>query len=87
MATFAQRNHARSSPKKAEEYPASAVANLATARPTVAAGDAIHAGICAKDAIVTELTGTTTTSSLRRNSGRRWDSDRTPPARRKGYGS
>jgi len=26
---------------------------------TVAAGDAIHAGICAKDAIVTELTGTT----------------------------
>jgi len=26
----------------------------------VAAGDAIHAGICAKDAIVTELTGTTT---------------------------
>lgn len=29
-------------------------------RYTVAAGDAIPAGICAKDAIITELTGTTT---------------------------
>lgn len=60
MATLVQRNHARSFLKKAEEYLASAEANLAAQRPTVAAGDAIHAGICAKDAIVTELTGTTT---------------------------
>lgn len=60
MATLVQRNRARNFLKKAEEYLASAEANLATQRPTVAAGDAIHAGICAKDAIVTELTGTTT---------------------------
>jgi len=31
--------------------------NLAADRHTPAAGDAIHAGICAKDAIVTVLTG------------------------------
>ena len=59
MATLEQRNHARSYLKKAEEYLASAEANLQAGRYTVAAGDAIHAGICAKDAIVTELTGTT----------------------------
>jgi hypothetical protein len=59
MATLEQRTHARSFLKKAEEYLASAEANLAAERYTVAAGDAIHAGICAKDAIVTELTGTT----------------------------
>ena len=55
MATLEQRNHARSYLKKAEEYLASAEANLQAGRYTVAAGDAIHAGICAKDAIVTEL--------------------------------
>ncbi|MGB3956052.1 MAG: hypothetical protein WBL05_12345 [Brooklawnia sp.] len=60
MATLEHRNHARSFLRKAEEYLASADANLAAQRYTVAAGDAIHAGICAKDAIVTELTGTTT---------------------------
>lgn len=60
MATLEQRNHARSYLKKAEEYLASAEANLSAERYTVAAGDAIHAGICAEDAIVTELTGTTT---------------------------
>jgi len=60
MATLEQRNHARSFLRKAEEYPAFAEANLAAERTTVAAGDAIHAGICAKDAIITELTGTTT---------------------------
>lgn len=60
MATLVQRNHARNFLKKAEEYLASAEANLAAQRPAVASGDAIHAGICAKDAIVTELTGTTT---------------------------
>ena len=59
MATLEQRTHARSFLKKAEEYLASAEANLTAERYTVAAGDAIHAGICAKDAIVTELTGTT----------------------------
>lgn len=50
MATREQRNHARSYLRKAEEYLASAEANLVAERYTVAAGDAIHAGICAKDA-------------------------------------
>lgn len=59
MATLEQRNHARSFLRKAAEYLASAEANLAAERNTVAAGDAIHAGICAKDAIATELTGKT----------------------------
>jgi hypothetical protein len=58
-ATVDERAHTRSFLKKAEEYPDSAQANLTAARYTVAAGDAIHAGICAKDAIVTELAGTT----------------------------
>jgi len=44
---------------KAEEYLASSQDNLSRERFTVAAGDAIHAGISAKDAIVTALTGTT----------------------------
>jgi HEPN domain-containing protein len=59
MATAEQRNHAKSFLKKAEEYLASAEANLAATRYTPAAGDAIHAGISAKDAIVTALTGST----------------------------
>ena len=59
MATAEQRNHARSYLKKAEEYAASAAANLAAGRFTPAAGDSVHAGICAKDAIVTVLTGST----------------------------
>jgi len=59
MATAEQRNHARSFLKKAEEYLASAEANLAAERYTPAAGDGIHAGIVAKDAIVTALTGST----------------------------
>lgn len=58
-ATAEQRNHAKSFLKKAEEYLASAADNLAAERHTPAAGDAIHAGISAKDAIVTELTGST----------------------------
>ena len=57
MATAAQRNHAKAFLKKAEEYLASAEDNLAADRHTPAAGDAIHAGISAKDAIVTVLTG------------------------------
>lgn len=59
MATAEQRHHARSFLKKAEEYLASAEANLAAKRYTPAAGDAIHAGISAKDAILTALTGAT----------------------------
>jgi HEPN domain-containing protein len=54
-----QRNHAKRFLTKAEEYLASADANLAAERYTPAAGDAIHAGISAKDAIVTALTGAT----------------------------
>lgn len=59
MATAEQRNRARNYLKKAEEYVASAAANLAAERYTPAAGDSIHAGICSKDAVVTVLTGTT----------------------------
>jgi hypothetical protein len=59
MATAEQRNHARSFLTKAEEYAASAEDNLVAGRNTPAAGDAIHAGISAKDAIVTSLTGRT----------------------------
>lgn len=59
MATAEARNHARSFLKKADEYLASAEDNLVAGRNTPAAGDAIHAGISAKDAIVTALTGTT----------------------------
>ncbi|HEU0040941.1 MAG TPA: hypothetical protein VFQ15_01195 [Jiangellaceae bacterium] len=59
MASAERRNHAKSFLKKAEEYLASAEANLAAERHTPAAGDAIHAGISSKDAIVTALTGTT----------------------------
>lgn len=59
MASAEQRNHARNYLKMAEEYAASAAANLAAERYTPAAGDSIHAGICAKDAIVTVLTGST----------------------------
>jgi hypothetical protein len=59
MATAEQLNHARSFLKKAEEYLASAEDNLVATRYTAAAGDAIHAGISAKDAITTALTGAT----------------------------
>lgn len=59
MATAEQRNQAKSFLKKAEEYLASAEANLTAERNTPAAGDAIHAGISGKDAIVTVLTGST----------------------------
>lgn len=59
MATSEQLNHAKAFLKKAGEYIASAEDNLAAERFTPAAGDAIHAGINAKDAITTALTGTT----------------------------
>ncbi|ADU47393.1 hypothetical protein [Intrasporangium calvum] len=60
MASLEQRNHARNFLKKSQEYLASAEDNLDLHRYTVAAGDAIHAGISAKDAIVVTLTGATT---------------------------
>lgn len=59
MASAEQRNRAKAFLKKAEEYLASAEDNITAARYTPAAGDAIHAGISAKDAIVTALTGAT----------------------------
>jgi hypothetical protein len=52
-------DRARAFLRKAEEYLASAQANLVAERHAAAAGDAIHAGISAKDAIVTALTGAT----------------------------
>jgi hypothetical protein len=70
MATGEQRNYARSYLKKAEEYLASAEDNLAAERPTPAAGDAIHAGISAKDAIVTALTGQTSKGKDHATAGR-----------------
>lgn len=57
--TSAETNYAKRYLHKAEEYLASAEDNLDLERATPAAGDAIHAGICAKDAIVTMLTGAT----------------------------
>lgn len=59
MASAEQFNHARAFLRKAEEYLGSAEDNLVAERYTAAAGDAIHAGISAKDAIVTALTGAT----------------------------
>ncbi len=59
MASAEQRNHARSILRKAEEYLAAAEDSLAAERHTPAAGDAIHAGISAKDAVVSALTGST----------------------------
>lgn len=53
------RNHAAAFLRKAEEYLASAEDNFDLERYTPAAGDAIHAGINAKDAMVTMLTGAT----------------------------
>lgn len=53
------RNHAKRFLQKAQEYLGSAQDNLDLERATPAAGDAIHAGISAKDAIVTVLTGET----------------------------
>ena len=52
-------SHARRFLHKAREYLDSAQDNLDLERATPAAGDAIHAGISAKDAIVMVLTGQT----------------------------
>ncbi|MGN6034584.1 HEPN domain-containing protein [Brevibacterium casei] len=59
MARSEQQNPARLFLRKAQEYLDSAEDNLVLERLTVAGGDAVHAGICAKDAIVTALSGTT----------------------------
>lgn len=59
MTSAETRNHARNFLKKAEQYLDSAQDNLDLERTTPAAGDAIHAGISAKDAIVIRLTGVT----------------------------
>jgi HEPN domain-containing protein len=62
MATAEQLNHAKAFLKKAEDYLGSAEDNLIAGRYTPAAGDAVHAGISAKDSIVTALTGATAKS-------------------------
>ncbi len=71
MANAEQSNHAKAFLTKAEEYLASAEDNLAAKRYTPAAGDAIHAGISAKDAIVTSLTGSTSKGKGSRDRGQR----------------
>ena len=59
MTSAQSMNHARSFLRKAQEYLDSAQDNRDLERATPAAGDSIHAGISAKDAIVTALTGAT----------------------------
>lgn len=59
MTRAEHRIHARTFLTKAEEYLASAEDNVVAGRHTPAAGDAIHAGISAKDAMVMALTGET----------------------------
>ena len=59
MTAAERRAHARNYLTKARQYLGSAEDNLTQQRPTPAAGDAVHAGISAKDAIVTALTGAT----------------------------
>jgi len=59
MTTADPRNHAKIFLEKAEQYLASAEDNLSAERHSPAAGNAIHAGISAKDAIGTALTGST----------------------------
>ena len=87
MATAEQRNHAKSFLEKAEDSIASTEANLAAERYTPAAGDAIHAGMRAKDAIVTVLTGSTSKGNDRataaKNYARRCPSDPRQPRQRR----
>ena len=59
MRSAESRNYATRYLQKAEEYLEAAQDSLDLERATPAAGDAIHAGISAKDAIVTFLKGTT----------------------------
>lgn len=60
MVSAERKNHAKVFMQKAEEYAESAEDNVDRERYTPAAGDAIHAGINAKDAILVSLTGVTT---------------------------
>lgn len=60
MVSAERKNHAKAFMQKAEEYAESAEDNVDLERYTPAAGDAIHAGINAKDAILVSLTGVTT---------------------------
>ncbi len=86
MTSTESHNYAKRHLQKAEEYLESAEDNLSVERATPAAGDAIHAGISAKDAIVTALTGATSKAKdhtksapeLRRALGTRQRSDTTP---------
>ena len=57
MSSAESLNYAKRYLQKAEEYLASAQDNVELERATPAAGDAIHAGISAKDAVVITLTG------------------------------
>jgi uncharacterized protein (UPF0332 family) len=59
MTSAESSNYAKRHLQKAEEYLASAEDNLDLERATPAAGDATHAGISAKDAMVTMLTDMT----------------------------
>ena len=62
MTTAESLNYARRYLAKASEYLETAHDSLDLERLTAAAGNAIHAGISAKDAIVTALTGATSKS-------------------------
>ena len=64
MTSAEVRNTARRFLQKAKEYLDSAQDNLDLERTTPAAGDAIHAGISAKDAIVMALTGVTSKAKV-----------------------
>jgi uncharacterized protein (UPF0332 family) len=72
MTSMESKNHARSYLRKAEEYLASAQDNLDLERATPAAGDAIHAGISAKDALVTALTGATIKEKDHAKAAKEW---------------
>jgi hypothetical protein len=63
-----RRTQVRAFASKASEYLAVAEDSFAQGRLTAAAGNAIHAGICAKDAIVIALTGATIKSRDHRQS-------------------
>lgn len=70
MTSVESTNYAKRYLQKAVEYLAAAEDNFDLERATPAAGDAIHAGISAKDAIVTMLTGVTSTAKDHARSAR-----------------
>jgi len=73
IVTAEQQNHARAFLSKAEECFASAEDNLDLERFTAAAGDAIHAGISAKDGIFTEVTAAPPRAKITRGLPRNFD--------------